>query len=98
MARDDNWIGDRAEETPSSAWIYRDLNDQWVSAYRIIEQDGALVVAEIRVFPSEAACDPRRVESGPRDDPALERAPGGWSEDPTSVPVGGISARLLRAG
>lgn len=68
----------------NDAWLPVDLGDQWRVAYRLAVQGGAVVVSEVRVLPRE-----------------------GWSFDPSEwsadylgssapVPLGGITARLLR--
>jgi len=41
---------DLVEITVSEPWIEVDLGDDWTAAYRIVIQDGAPVVAELRVF------------------------------------------------
>src|SRR5262249_34851630 len=58
---------------------------EWILAYRLGFQEGALIVTELRVFPAEASAD---------------RLPGVWSGtirgDAAGVPAGGIRGRLLR--
>jgi hypothetical protein len=61
------------------------IGDNWVAFYRIVNQNGAPVVGEVRIFPSE---------------PQGERPIGTWSGEvrgtAASVPLGGITGRLLR--
>src|SRR5262245_48223012 len=63
----------------------RRIGDDWVAFYRIVNQGGVPVVGEVRVYPSE---------------PHGSRPPGMWSGEvrgsKASVPLGGITGRLLR--
>ena len=95
-------------EEPSgkrAAWLEIDL-DQWTSAFRMAEQAGELVVAEVRFFPK----DPEPVREW-IDDPKGRRRTkvqfsvgeqnqprdyGSWSGNPQNIPAGGVPARLLR--
>jgi len=66
------------------AWFEVALTDDWTAAYRVVPQDGAPVIAEVRVFPRESGW----------------RMAGEWSGVylglHATVPRGGITARLLR--
>jgi hypothetical protein len=54
--------------------------DEWTVAYLLTLQSGGVVVAEVRVYPTEPA------ESGP----------GSWSMESSRVPEGGLTGRRLR--
>lgn len=66
------------------AWVEAPLG-AWVVAYRLVDQSGVPVVAELRIFPCESG---------------KGRPPGRWSADfrgaEASAPPGGIPADLLR--
>jgi hypothetical protein len=66
------------------AWLEAAVDEDWLAAYRIVQQEGAPVIAEVRVFPREAGA----------------RTAGEWSGSYlgllAAVPQGGITARLLR--
>ena len=64
------------------SWVRHSLDDKWVVAYRITEQNGEHVVDEVRVYPREPDADSRRAV--------------GWSGDPRAVAPGGVTTRLLR--
>ena len=69
-----------------NTWVMRPLNDAWTAAYRLVIQDGAFVVGELRIYPTEP----------------LGYSPGDWSGiwrgmDAT-VPDGGLTATLAREG
>jgi hypothetical protein len=64
---------------PEAFWIEA-IYAGWVAAYRITQQGGRPVVAEMRVFPDEAS----------------RARPGEWSTDTAHVPTGGLPARLVR--
>ena len=68
------------------AWLEVPLSDEWIAAYRFVNQDGTPVVAEVRVFPM--------------NDGLKQRPPGQWVAEwlgiRASVPKGGIRARLLK--
>jgi len=66
-----------------SVWFEARIAPRWVVAFRLTNQLGQPVIAELRVFPDE-----------PRHYP-----PGRWSGEygaPAKVPPGGLSARDLR--
>jgi len=63
-------------------WVRHSLDEEWVVAYRITEQNGEHVVDEVRVYPREPDEESRRAV--------------GWSGDPGAVQLGGITTRLLR--
>jgi hypothetical protein len=67
----------------TATWVEAPLDSQWVCAYRIINDHGAPVVGEVRIFPNE------------KDRPRL----GDWSGDlcgaTARVPRGGITTRQL---
>jgi hypothetical protein len=72
-----------------SVWYETPIDDTWMAAYRLAQQAGHIVVAEIRVFPLE----PER--------PRLSSTGAGlWSAellgDMAKVPREGLSARVLR--
>jgi hypothetical protein len=95
-------------EEPSgkrAAWLEVDL-DEWISAFRMAEQAGELVVAEVRFFPKEPEPEGEWI-----DDPKTgrrfkaqfsigeenqRRDYGSWSGNPANIPPGGVPARLLR--
>lgn len=66
-------------------WAEELIDAQWRAAYRLSIHRGAIVVAEVRLFPAEAHA---------------HRPRGSWSADAlgpsASVPRGGVSATLLR--
>ncbi|MGH2660719.1 MAG: hypothetical protein ACRDHS_13935 [Actinomycetota bacterium] len=62
------------------AWIEVPVGEGWLAAYRVVMKEAAPVIGEIRVFPTGV------------DRPTA----GGWSRNATSVPAGGIPARVLR--
>ena len=67
-------------------WFEVSLLGGWKVAYRLIAQDGQVVVAEVRLFPHE--------------DGTNQEVPGVWSGEllgsRAKVPFGGITSRLLR--
>jgi hypothetical protein len=76
------------------SWVNFDLDDRglWVVAVRFVPDTvGALVAAEVRVFPNE------RVQTDPPTMSNDARARGEWSHDLTSIPTGGVRTRDLRA-
>jgi hypothetical protein len=72
-------------EQGDTVWVTTAL-DPWVAAYRCVRRDGALVVAEVRVFPRE--------REGDIVDAAAE---GLWSGRAEITPPGGLPSALLRA-
>ena len=68
----------------NSLWLESPLDDHWVAAFRLLVQDGQVVVGELRVFP----------DSGQR-----QRA-GEWEAEEQGmavrVPGDGLTAQLLR--
>jgi hypothetical protein len=72
-----------------NVWVEARLDEEWTCAYRLLEQDGQIVVGELRVFP---------IEKRKRGEPA--RKPGEWSAKWLGVeakaPPGGLTARKLR--
>jgi hypothetical protein len=79
-----------------SLWVETHVTPEWRAAYRLVPQkDGQPVIAELRVFPSEAVPEHVRAEY----EPGL-RPPGEWSASVVGsraiVPAGGLTARLLR--
>ena len=71
-------------------WLEAELDDQWRAAYRLVVQNGRLVLGEVRVLPLEGNIFDR---GDPYDY-------GGWSAKFkgvfASVPEGGLRIRLLR--
>lgn len=67
-----------------SSWIENDIGDGWTAAYRIAEEHGQPVIAEVRVFPTE--------RNGAR--------PGTWNADIDAaslvIPPGGLRTRKIR--
>jgi hypothetical protein len=66
-----------------SVWFETSIAPRWTVAFRLVEQHGLPVIAEVRIFPDEPGHYP----------------PGRWSGEygaPTKVPPGGLSARALR--
>jgi hypothetical protein len=67
---------------PARDYVVLEVPDEdWTVAYLLTVQSGSLVVAEVRVYPTE---------------PAMEAKPGEWSRDPNRVPKGGVTGRRLR--
>jgi hypothetical protein len=64
-------------------WVEKLVPGGFVAAFRMVDQDGTPVIAEVRVFPPT-----------PRPD---GRIGGTWSEDPAAVPPGGVTAEAVRA-
>jgi hypothetical protein len=56
-------------------------DEDWTVAYLLAVQAGGLVVAEVRVFPTE---------------PVVDADPGEWSRETSRVPEGGLTGRRLR--
>ncbi len=73
-------------------WAEVPLGRNWIAAYRLVEQRGYPVVAELRIFPAEKRVWKNKVGS---------RSPGEWSAEffgcKAKVPRGGITARMVRA-
>ena len=69
-----------------NGWLELPLTESWTCAMRLAVQEGAVVIAEIRVFPAEA-WDARPVGAWS----------GCWLGVGAAVPPGGVTARLLRA-
>lgn len=69
-------------------WLELEIDDEWIAAYRIVPQEGGVVVAELRVFPLDRGSDRK------------PSTPGLWSGEvlgiAASAPKGGLSARTLR--
>src|SRR5262245_23085922 len=67
-----------------SVWVEMSITARWLVAFRLVNQRGQPVIAEVRVFPSEPG----------------KRTAGRWSGEyggaTTRVSPGGITARLLR--
>lgn len=91
----------------SSVWVEIPLSGGWMAAFRLANQRGQPIVAELRLFPEE---DDRKVVRRTALLPQLttgaikgiiRRPPGEWSGEygmakNIKVPVGGVTARLLR--
>lgn len=80
-------------------WWTEPIDDRWTAAYRYVLQDGALVVAEVRVFPDDTPVLRLRARAQMLGLPFE----GFWSGDvlgseeaAASVPRGGLTARKLR--
>jgi hypothetical protein len=71
---------------PSELWAQGSIDDEWDVAFRLVEQDGLLVVGEVRVFPHEER------KRGWR--------PGEWGAGPfgdqSKVPEGGLAPAQLK--
>lgn len=65
-------------------WDTVDLGQGWVAAYRLIEQGGHPVIAEMHVYARAAM--PREPQLSPRRSPKVDR----------ELPVGGIRSSVLR--
>lgn len=72
----------------SELWIESPLDEHWLVAYRIVIQRARAVVSEVRVFPNESSPRQSGVWSG------AWRGVGGKTA--ASVPLGGVTTRLLR--
>ena len=75
---------DKVRITPQT-WLEMAIDRDWITAIRLVPQDGTPVVAEVRVFPNEGS----------------KRKLGQWSAEQVnelelSVPLGGLTARKLR--
>lgn len=77
----------------------------WLAAYRIVEQDGQLVIAEIRILPWPRTQKERdwidaslRVEPEARYVLDDEGNPTGPALERPAVPAGGLTARAAKAG
>jgi hypothetical protein len=68
-------------------WVTKRLDGGWVAAYRLVVQDGAFVVGELRIHPDEGS---------------TYSSPGVWSGIwkglDAQVPAGGLTATLAREG
>jgi hypothetical protein len=87
-------FGGSAERVPE-AWLEHELvPGKWIAAFRLVEEDGRMVIGEIRVFPyeqHEIRPDGRRRPRRPR---------GRWSAEQLGTrapaPPGGLTARVLQ--
>jgi hypothetical protein len=72
------------------AWLENELGNGWIAACRLAQQDGRIVVSEVRVFPDAWA--------GPAKRP-LGMWRGEYSTDllAAGVPRGGVTSKVLRA-
>ncbi len=71
-------------------WLEIPIDSTWVTAIRLIPQDGEPVVAEVRVFPNEGSKKKKK-----------KKKLGQWSAERVNelklkVPLGGLTARKLR--
>lgn len=81
--------GARFRPTTHGGWIEQPINADWIAAHRVTVQHGRPVIGEIRIFPREGRQTPHgRLESRPD--------PGEWSGTDASVPLGGVTSRVLR--
>jgi hypothetical protein len=70
-----------------SIWVeVPNTDDKWTAAYRVMVKGGEFVVGELRLYPTEL----------PLMD--YDYGPGSWSEGPSSVPPGGLTARYAHTG
>jgi hypothetical protein len=84
-----------------SVWVEAPLSSRlpWMVAFRLVNEDGQPVIAEVRVFPDQSSAP---YKAGPPGTlPTRWRRPAGrWSGDypgvMAHVPRGGITARVLR--
>ncbi len=73
-------------EPVQEVWVESRLDSEWVAAFRLFEEEGDVVIGELRVFPAE----PNRGQ------------PGRWSAETkrrgveAQVPAGGLTARAVR--
>ncbi len=81
--------------TAREAWAEIDLDDTWTAAYRLVEREGQLVIAEIRVFPTVGEND-RAFARWDGTRPLRRRALGEWSGTSQDVPDGGLPAAVHR--
>jgi hypothetical protein len=81
---------DHEDAGRATSWTYDPMRDylllevpdqDWTVAYLLAVQAGGLVVAEVRVFPTE---------------PVVDADPGEWSREARRVPEGGLKGRRLR--
>jgi hypothetical protein len=68
-------------------WLDVTLNTDWKATYRLFLEKGRVVVGELRVFPRAR---PLRVTPGAHGVPEV------LTQQPSPVPLGGLSTRLLR--
>jgi hypothetical protein len=67
-------------------WVESPLDSEWVAAFRLFEQEGQIVIGELRIHPAEEK----------------HAKPGRWSAETerlgisAQVPEGGLTARKLR--
>jgi len=93
------------EVLDQSVWIEIPLPGRWLAAFRLANQLGQPIVAEMRLFPHEPDREAIRrfyspAEFGVRKE-AVRRPAGHWSGDcgmtkNIQLPAGGITARVLR--
>jgi hypothetical protein len=74
-----------ADVVVRETWLEVPIEEAWLAAYRVVEQEGLPAVAELRIFPAE---------------PDAARPPGEWSAqalgEKAPVPRGGLTTRRLR--
>ncbi len=85
----------RVERDPRPIyWAEHELGDEpWTAAYGFVEREGALTLAELRIFPTRDAAGDRSADLSERVD---RRDLGEWDRDPALVPRGGLPTRVLR--
>jgi hypothetical protein len=83
-------VGDRKDVIVPEFWVEAPLNEDWMVAYRLLPQQGLVIVGEVRIYP---------FESKMRADPF--RRKGEWSAHVLGIraraPVGGLTAKLVRS-
>jgi len=73
----------------TNTWVMRPINAEWMAAYRLVIQDGAFVVGELRIYPVES------VDSGPGSY-SLGDWSGIWRGLGATVPDGGLTNTRAR--
>jgi hypothetical protein len=82
----------RAED--SIFWAEQELDEEpWTAAYGFVARDGALTLAEVRIFPTRDTPAERGYGPAERSE---RRDLGEWSKDSDLVPRGGLSTRVMR--
>jgi hypothetical protein len=80
-------------------WVEAPLGDEWVAAFRLLEDQGQMVIGELRVFPAEDDRPPGEI--GGETTAARVRPAGRWRAEHEGsdawAPEGGLTARLARS-
>lgn len=77
-----------------NVWMMRLLRAEWMAVYRLVIQDGAFAVAEVRIYPREDFNYPKDDKQAPL--PLLGVWSGEWRGIDAKAPAGGITGNLIR--